>query len=188
MTLRNPAQKKEIYIVVDVEASGPSPGQYALLSIGACTVGDPRQTFYVELQPDTEAFTAEAVAVNQLSLAELAAEGLPPVDAMQKFADWVAQIVPEDGQPVFVAFNAPFDWMFANEYFCRYLGYNPFGHKALDIKAYFMGFHGVTWEETSHKEIGRRYPGERELTHHALSDAINEAELFEAMLAERKTA
>ena len=44
---------------------------------------------------------------------------------MQGFADWVAEITPPDHRPVFTAFNAPFDWMVVNEYFHRYLGYNP---------------------------------------------------------------
>ncbi|MGL1984483.1 3'-5' exonuclease, partial [Escherichia coli] len=32
--------KKEIFISVDIEASGPVPGKYSLLSIGACLVSD----------------------------------------------------------------------------------------------------------------------------------------------------
>jgi ribonuclease T len=175
-------QKQEICIVVDVEASGPSPSDYALLSIGACTVAEPGQTFYVELQPDREAFTSEAMTVSGLSLDRLAAEGLPPTEAMQAFADWVAEVVPPDARPVFAAFNAPFDWMYVNDYFHRYLGYNPFGHSALDMKAYYMGLHGVTWGETSHAQVSERYSGKVELTHHALGDAIDEAEILRAML------
>jgi len=56
------------YIVVDIEAAGPTPSQYALLSIGACTVGEPRQSFYLELQPDRSASTEEATSVHGLSL------------------------------------------------------------------------------------------------------------------------
>jgi len=177
---------QEIYIVVDVEASGPTPGQYALLSIGACTVEDVYQTFYVELQPDRDAFTPEAMSVNRLSLERLTAEGLPPADAMQKFADWVKGVVPEDARPVFTAFNAPFDWMFVNEYFYRYLGHNPFGHSALDIKAYYMGLQGVPWEETSYQEISKRYLGKHRLSHHALDDAIDEAKIAQALFLRRK--
>lgn len=177
---------KEVYIVVDVEASGPCPSQYSLLSVGACTIGRPRKTFYVELQPDHGGVMPEAMAVNGLSLERLAAEGAQAADAMQLFADWVAQVVSEDDRAVFTAFNAPFDWMFVNDYFCRYLGRNPFGHAALDIKAYYMGLHGVSWEETSHRFVGDRYSQKIDLTHHALHDAIDEAELFEAMLAVRR--
>jgi ribonuclease T len=180
-------RKREVYIVVDVEASGPNPGNYALLSLGACTVAEPRQTFYAELQPDKDSFTSEAMAVSGLSLERLAVEGLPPEEAMQAFAGWLAQVVPEEARPVFAAFNAPFDWMFVNDYFHRYLGHNPFGHSALDIKAYYMGLEGVTWQETSHRYVSELYCGKPELTHHALDDAIDEAEILEAMLGLRNT-
>jgi DNA polymerase III epsilon subunit-like protein len=179
--------KAECYIVVDVEASGPNPGQYALLSVGACTLDQPRHTFYVELQPDKAAFTAEAMAVNGLSLEALAARGLPPGEALGRFAGWLAQNLPPGARPVFTAFNAAFDWMFVNDYFWRYLGYNPFGHAALDIKAYYVGQHGAFWGQSSHRLISRRYGEEAALTHHALDDALDEARLFETMLAERRS-
>jgi len=126
------------------------------------------------------------MAVHELSRDVLAKAGATPQDAMQQFADWVKQVVEPGALPVFVAFNAPFDWMFVNTYFHRYLGYNPFGHKALDIKAYFMGLHGVPWLETSHRDILRHYANHSKLTHHALTDALAEADLFQAMLTEAK--
>lgn len=172
-------QDEECFIVVDIEATGPHPSKYAMLSIGACTLEVPRNTFYVELKPDSKHFTLEAMAVNQLSLDQLKEIGLEPVEAMQKFSNWISEISPEGAMPVFTAFNAPFDWMFVNEYFYRYLGFNPFGHSALDIKAFYMGVNAVTWQETSHKEICKQHcPDEGELTHHALDDAIHEANLF----------
>ena len=176
--------KEECYIVFDIEASGPFPSKYSLLSIGACTLQEPRSTFYVELNPDSENYTTEAMSVNQLSLSNLAVEGLQPEEAMQNFDDWINKTTPEGAKPVFTAFNAPFDWMFVNEYFHRYLGRNPFGHSALDIKAFYMGLHAVTWKETSFKEICKKYCEEHELTHHALSDAIHGADLFQVLLNE----
>jgi ribonuclease T len=187
MTPIEPARAEEAYIVIDIEASGPNPSQYAMLSIGACTLDEPRHTFYVELKPDKDAFTEEAMAVSGLSMEGLADGGMPPAEAMEAFAAWVEVVVPEGATPVFTAFNAPFDWMFVNDYFHRYLGYNPFGHAALDIKAYYMGLHGVAWGETSLKEISHRHVGQRELTHHALGDAIDEAEILEGMLAEERS-
>ena len=47
--------------------------------------------------------------------------------------------------------------------------------------------HGVAWGETSLREVSHRHAGQRELTHHALSDAIDTAEILEAMLTEGKT-
>jgi len=171
-------------ISVDVETAGPNPGQYALLSIGACTLTDPRQTFYVEIQPSNQDFVSEAIAVHGLSLDTLAVHGLPPSEAMQNFAVWLKGVVPAGRRPQFLAFNAPFDWMFVCDYFHRYLGYNPFGHTAIDIKAYTMGKTGLSWEETSWGKIAGRYLGNRQLAHHALQDALDQAEIFQKIFSE----
>ena len=92
--------------------------------------------------------------------------------------------LPRNRQPLFVAFNAAFDWMFVNYYFYHFLGHNPFGHAAIDIKAFYMGMAGVA---------GRRHPGDISvqsiktgayLTHHALQDALDQADMFKKMLEE----
>jgi DNA polymerase III epsilon subunit-like protein len=181
------AELPETYISVDVETAGPAPGTYSMLSIGACTVYEPQSTFYVELQPVNENKVPSALIVGRLNWGLLKKKGLPPKEAMTRFARWITEATPEDGHPVFLAFNAPFDWMFINEYFHRYLGYNPFGYKALDIKAFYMGLHGVTWEETGMRDISPRYLNNQDLTHHALRDALDQAEIFRKMLAEAQT-
>ena len=112
--------------------------------------------------------------------------GVPPKEALQAFADWIQHVAPEGTRAVFVAFNAPFDWMFINSYFHRYLGYNPFGHSALDIKAYFMGQAGVTWAETSMKQMSSRFLDETHLSHNALQDAQDQAQIFQRLLAQAK--
>ncbi len=172
----------EVYICVDVETAGPYPGKYAMLSLGACLVEDSSASFYVELQPDRPDSLPEALAISGLSLEALAQNGRPPQDAMQAFADWLKTVVPEGRLAVFVALNAPFDWMFVNDYFYRYLGYNPFGHSALDIKAFYMGFTGVNWLETSMKHISARFLQEKHLAHNALNDAQDQAEIFREIL------
>jgi ribonuclease T len=103
---------------------------------------------------------------------------------MSSFEAWLKCVTPEGATPIFVAFNAPFDWMFISDYFYRYLGRNPFGHSAVDIKAYYMGMSHVPWDETTMKQLAPRYLGSREATHHALRDAIDQAEMFRKMLAD----
>lgn len=171
-------------VSVDIETSGPNPGQYSLLAIGACTFIKPQSTFYVELKPVNTNAVAEALAVSDLSMDRLKEDGLEPAQAMQRFEDWLKASLPQVDRPVFVGFNAPFDWMFVNDYFHRYLGYNPFGHSALDIKSFFMGLKGVNWSKTSMEEIGLHYKQGQGLTHHALHDAMDQAELFRKMLSE----
>jgi ribonuclease T len=174
----------ETYISVDVETAGPNPGRYSLLSIGACLLAAPSQNFYVELKPVNEEMLPEAFAVHGLSLEALAARGLPPEEALTQFEAWLEQVVPGDGRPVFVAFNAPFDWMFVCDYFHRFLGRNPFGYSALDMKAYIMGLVGTSWSQANISHISKRYMEDQPLSHHALQDAIDQAALFRKILEE----
>jgi ribonuclease T len=174
----------ETYISVDIEAAGPNPADYSMLSIGACTIFPPQKTFYVELRPVSMHSTAEAMAVSGLSLERLAECGLPPAEALKRFADWVAQVTETGNRAVFVGLNAPFDWMFVNDYFHRYLGSNPFGHSALDIKAFYMGLTGAPWQETYIEALANRCGLDLELTHHALEDALDQAEIFRCLLTE----
>jgi DNA polymerase III epsilon subunit-like protein len=182
-----PAHYNEMYISVDVETAGPNPAEFSLLSIGACTVFDPLETFYVELQPIHEAFSPEALQISGLRMDELREHGTPPQQAIQAFADWVKKVAAQDDKAVFVAFNAPFDWMFVNDYFHRYLGHNPFGHSAIDMKAYYMGWRGVPWRETGMDAVSEYLTGKHTLSHHALQDARDQAKLFRKMLERTKS-
>lgn len=178
--------ESEAYVCVDIESAGPIPGDYSLLSIGACTIFEPQQTFYIELQPINQNATEEAASVHKLSFERLMLEGIPPVEALTRFEAWLANEAVPHQQPLFVAFNAAFDWMFVNYYFNHYLGHNPFGHTAIDIKAFYMGMAGALWSQTSWREISLKYMTELHLTHHALQDALDQAELFKKMLAETR--
>jgi len=177
---------KEIYLSIDIETSGPNPGNYAMLSIGACTITEPRKSFYIELKPDANGFLPDALAISQLSMEKLRDTGISPKDAMREFSQWIRSIVPEGSQPIFTAFNAPFDWMFVNDYFHRYLKRNPFGHKALDIKALYMGLRKTNWMETSYNLIIKNMGLETGLSHHALEDAILQAKIFKILLDETR--
>lgn len=175
----------ERFISVDVETAGPEPSRYPLLSIGACLVIEPDRGFYVELQPDADETQPDALAVSGLSLAELRKSGSPPAAALQDWADWLEQQVSSD--PIMVALNAPFDWSFVNSYFHRYLGHNPFGHAALDIKAYAMGALALDWRATSFDRLVAEFQEGTALEHNALADARAQARLFRALLEHSRT-
>ena len=170
--------KREVFLSVDVETAGPIPGEYSLLTIGACDVSDPTQTFACELKPTTRNADPKALEVTGLSLDRLELEGLDPAVAMRAFQDWVTQIAGADAIPVFVGFNAPFDWSFVNYYFHRYLGENPFGFAALDIKSMYMGATGSSWAQTRSSQIASSLHPVLKGDHDALHDAQYQAELF----------
>lgn len=168
----------EHFISVDVETSGPIPGEFSLLSIGAVVIHQPEWSFYVELKPDSLNHDPEAVAVTGLDLEELSLTGSQPADAMRALSDWLTSTCADGKRPVFVGLNASFDWSFVNYYFHKYCDENPFGFSALDIKAYFMGAFGVRWDQTKSSHMAATLRPCLRPNHNALDDARYQAELF----------
>ena len=168
----------ETFVSVDVETAGPIPGEFSLLSIGACAVDNVAETFACELQPINRNADPEALKVAGLSLDVLASSGLAPVEAMARFAAWADALAHGNDKLVFVGFNAPFDWSLVNYYFHRFLGRNPFGFAALDIKAYYMGVTGCTWADTRSSRMAAALQPRAHGDHKALHDALYQAELF----------
>ncbi len=173
---------REIYISVDIEASGPIPGEYSMLSLGACVVDDMGKSFYVELKPICHNCIPEALAVSNLDLKQLQKTGDDPAHAMNNFATWIAEVT-EDGSPIFVGFNASFDWAFVNWYFYKFLNRNPFGIGGIDIKAFFMGLYGTTWNLTCSSLLPAEFQANSKHTHNALDDAQSQAQIFQKIHA-----
>jgi ribonuclease T len=170
----------EIYISVDIETAGPIPGEYSMLSLGACQIDKTDLNFYVELRPITEKFNTEAMNVVGKTLSDFKECGVEPLEAMSKFNDWLATIKNEN-EIVFVGFNAAFDWSFVNWYFHYYLGANPFGFGGVDIKSFYMGISGCSWADSRSSRIPDSLKGSSPHTHNALDDAIEQAEMFRQM-------
>jgi len=176
----------EILISVDVEAAGPIPGEFSMLSLGACVVGAREQNFYVELKPITRNFEPEAMSIAGFDLADLETHGVEPLQAMLDFERWIARVTPPGCQPVFVAYPIAFDWMFVAYYFHRFLNRNPFGIAGLDVKSYYAGMMGAPYVASGKREMEPQFSGDLKLTHNALEDAMEQAKLFERLLAHRK--
>ena len=83
-------ERPEVFVSVDVEASGQSPSNGSLLSIGACLVDDPSVALYLELKPlpDREWDTG-AERVHGLTREHLETSGLDAADAMVQFETWL---------------------------------------------------------------------------------------------------
>ncbi|SHH79994.1 3'-5' exonuclease [Streptomyces sp. 3214.6] len=181
--------KPSLYISVDVEADGPIPGPYSLLSLGAAVAGrqdadgftaaDPsRQTFYRELRPISGEFVPEALAVSGLDRERLAVEGLEPSLVMAQFTRWV-RAVSGDAQPVMCGYPASYDWMFLYWYLIRFTGESPFGHSGcLDMKTLYATKAGLPLRAVAKRTMPSELLPRRPHTHHALDDAVEQAELF----------
>jgi DNA polymerase III epsilon subunit-like protein len=176
-------QSAEIFVSVDVETAGPIPGEFSLLSIGACLVEDDSRTFKIELKPINHNADPKALEVTGLSLEALAERGETPEAAMTAFGAWLRGLAGEGKTLVFVGFNAPFDWSFVNYYFHRFTGQNPFGFTALDIKALYMGATGGSWADTRSSQMSKQLGPVGKGDHDPLHDATFQAELFRLIRA-----
>src|SRR5262245_38667413 len=97
---------REVFISVDVETSGPIPGEYSMLSLGACNVDDDTQFFSCEIKPINQNADPKAMEVSGLSLARLQESGLAPQEAMQRFDEWARRQATTNESLVFVGLNA----------------------------------------------------------------------------------
>jgi DNA polymerase III epsilon subunit-like protein len=177
------------FISVDVEASGPVPGEFSMLSLGACVVGQTEEQFYVELKPITPGQDAEAMRVNGLDHEELLRRGTEPIQAMLAFESWIRRATPDGYRPIFVAYPATFDWMFVAYYFHRFLARNPFGVGGLDLTSLYAGTVSTAASAPwTVDELEQRLSADLPLTHNALADAIAQSQVFEPLLRRRKDA
>jgi ribonuclease T len=183
-----------VYFSVDVEASGPVPALYNLVSIGAVPVArsaagwSPEEAcFYAELKPIAPGFDPGAMAVHGITRDHLERDGSEPERAMRRLDLFVRDRVRERGEtPVFVGHNAVFDWAYISYYFERFSLPNPFGYKALDIKALAMGRLGIDWLDTSKENLQVLLPSlpdqDRSRAHRADYDALYQALILAALL------
>ena len=181
------SSKSVTYISVDIECSGPIPGDYSMLSLGACVVEyddnkNNDSTLYLEIQPLSDNYVKEALEIARLSLQELRVKGMGPKEAMEKFADWIAKIS-GGKKPIFIGSPIAFDWCFVNYYFIKFLGYNPFGVSGIDLKSVWIGKTNSKWHVTTIDDIKKKLGLERIAhTHNALEDAKEQSIIFGKMM------
>jgi DNA polymerase III epsilon subunit-like protein len=177
----------ELYIAVDVEADGPIPGPYSMISLGMAVAGHADLTFYTELRPISEEFVPQALAVSGLDRERLLREAPTAEDAMHSAARWVNGLR-RIGRPVFLAAPAVWDGMFVHWYFMRFTGKSPFGStgSGVDLRSYWMGLTGCEWVSTRKGTI-KQALGLAGIphTHHAGEDAAELAQVFDAVLRSR---
>ena len=155
------------WIMVDVEADGPIPGDYSMVSIGAVKI-EPllTKTFYAEMRPISEKWNPEALSICKFTR-EQTMNFEEPCGVMKHFNSWLTS---ECGKHIFfVSDNAGFDWQFVNWYFHHFLGSNPFGFSSTDLLSLYQGLI---------KDMYRKFKHHRKNAnpHNALDDALWNAE------------
>ena len=162
------------YIMVDVEADGPIPGDYSMISFGAVVVEPAlNRSFYGQLKPISDEFVPAALAVSGFSREECLAFD-DPQTVMQAFHDWLISNC--KGRPLFISDNNGFDWQFINWYFHHFLGKNPFGFSSTNLGSLYKGLKKDVFVNFKHLRKSKH-------THHPVDDARGNAE---AMLRMRE--
>jgi hypothetical protein len=190
-----PPVRSDVYVSADIEADGPIPGRFSMLSLGMCVAGEqdaagvfrPIQPesarFYRELRPISEEWEPDALAAvadSGLDRDRLLREGADPAVAMTEAARWVTDLA--DGRrPVFVGWPMGYDWMFLQWYFHSYSAVgSPFAFgSALDMKSMLYAATHRVLDQLGKEHLPAELVPERPHTHNALDDAVEQAELFQ---------
>jgi hypothetical protein len=154
------------YVMVDIEADGPIPGDYSMVSFGAVVV-EPAldRVFAAKLKPISEQWIPDALGVSGYTRKETLGFADPKLE-MERFAAWLASL---KGRPVFVSDNNGFDWMFVCWYFHHFTGSNPFGFSSQNLGSLYKGI--VKDASKSFKHLRRT-----KHTHDPVDDARGNAE------------
>ncbi|MCP9749963.1 3'-5' exoribonuclease [Ferruginibacter sp. HRS2-29] len=163
------------YIIVDVEADGPIPHKYSMVSFGAVVL-EPTlsKIFHGKVKPISQEWIPEALAVSEITRSEH--EGYEaPEKVMSDFAAWLK--ANSKNRPVFISDNPAFDWQWINWYFHTYFGKNPFGFSARRIGDLYCG---MKMDAGLNSEWKRLYRKTRH-DHNPVNDAKGNAEALLAM-------
>lgn len=182
--------KLDVYFSADVETDGPIPGPFSILSFAIVYAGSfdgvhfqrPEsydQRLYKELRPISEDFDPEALHINGLDRRRLCLEGEDPERAMTETCRWVNRIA-DPAQPVLVAYPLSFDWTWLYWYFVRFSAEgSPFGYsRCFDIKTALAVKEAIPISEAGRSRIDPSLRSRHPHTHHAIDDAIAQAEIF----------
>ena len=155
------------WVMVDVEADGPIPGDYSMIELGAVVV-EPGlgRTFHARMRPISERWVPRALAVSG-STREETLTFADPGQEMARFARWLR--VETGGKCTFVSDNNGFDWQFVNWYFHHFLGESPFGHSSQNLGSLYKGLVRDCFQNFKHLRRTAH-------THHPVDDARGNAE------------
>ena len=157
------------FISVDVEADGPCPGLYSMVSFGAVVVNNHDDVFYGKLKPISDLWIPRALEVSGHAREETYEFDHPQV-VMLEFFGWLSRFE----KPMFISDNNGFDWQFINYYFHRFHGTNPFGHSSTNLSSLYKGLAGTMFKNFKHLR-------KTDHTHHPVDDARGNAEALIAM-------
>lgn len=181
----------QIYVAVDIEADGPVPGLFSMLSIGAvATTKDSEiSRFYRKILPLKGAGqnpnTMKWWKTQPEAWAEVTADAENPEKVMVDFSGWLEKL---GKTPIFVAHPIAFDYTFVSYYLYKFTDKNPFTNstdnpKTLDLKSYISAKYNKKIDESTANKLPKvLLKGSPEHSHKAINDAIGYASVLRNIL------
>lgn len=156
---------------VDVEADGPVPGLYNMISFGIVPLHDLEAGFYGEIYPDIlNAGIPEARNISGISY-EKQLTFSPASIIIPQAISFIHQNCQSE-RAIFWSDNNGFDWSFWNYYVVKYGGgLNPFGFSSRRIGDLYAGLKGNPRSTQGWKKYRKTNH-----THNALDDSRGNAE------------
>jgi len=179
----------EIYVSVDIESDGPIPGDNSMLSIGSAAYAESGlliSTFSANIMPLQAAVqnpvTMDFWSKQPKAWEELQKERLAPGIVMHQYLAWLQKLSTDpDTTLVFVAYPAVFDFAYVHWYLIHFVGIDPFGFSALDLKTYAMATLNLKFSQTYKSNMPKEWLNRNHPPHVALADAIEQGEMFFAI-------
>jgi hypothetical protein len=180
---------RDIYLSLDIEANGPIPGPYSMLSLGAAAFdieGKLLGTFSRNLlplegsssHPETDAFWAK----NPQAYAATQTDRCDPAQAMR---DYDAYLRGLPVRPVLMGYPAAYDHMWHSWYLHKFVGADYCGHSSLDLKTYACALLRVPFRQAAKRGFPAHwFEGAPQHDHVALNDAIGQGMMGIVMLRE----
>lgn len=178
----------EIYVSADIETSGPIPGRYSMLSLGA--VAFDARTFKEIAAFEVNFRPLDGAAMDPRTKSEFW-DKFPdawdytqqnqhgPTEGMDKFVDWTNSL---PGKPVFCAAPLGFDWTFVYFYLEMFAKENPYGFSALCMKSYASALLKTPFRRTVKRNFPPTWRTDTLHPHIAVIDAREQGEIFMEML------
>lgn len=183
--------ENQIFVVVDIEADGPSVGLHSMVSLAAVatTATEEVARFYRKLQPLQDAkrdpTTTSWWDLHPEAWKEVITDAQFASKVMVDFYNWVIELGKE---PIFVSSPIGLDYTFVSWYLFRFAPSNPFmseknAIRTLDIRSYIAGKFNFTFDNSSRlKWPSRLIENMPEHTHKAIDDAVGYAVILRRLI------